>query len=92
MAYFEFTAHRVSGDGNMVFPDKLFIDDEYLIYRKSRIIGGKDIRIRLEKISSVTVDRHLLFDDIIIETKGGQTIKAHGFTHSDALFITELIS
>lgn len=92
MAYFEFTAHRVSGGGNMVFPDKLFIDDEYIIYRKSRIIGGKDIRIRLEKISSVTVDRHLLFDDIIIETKGGQTIKAHGFTHSDALFITELIS
>ena len=34
MAY-EFTASRVSGDGNAVFPDKLIITDEFVIYRKS---------------------------------------------------------
>lgn len=38
---YKFTACRVSGDGNAVFPDEIIIDDEEeaLIYRKPRIIG-----------------------------------------------------
>ena len=48
MAY-EFTASRVSGDGNAVFPDKLIITDEFVIYRKSRVIGYKETKIRLSR-------------------------------------------
>lgn len=33
MAYYEFEASRVSGDGNAVFPDELIIDtDEEVVY------------------------------------------------------------
>ena len=83
MAY-EFTASRVSGDGNAVFPDKLIITDEYVIYRKARVIGYKETKIRLSAVGSVSVQQHLLFADIIIESKGGNMIEARGFSRSDA--------
>ncbi|MDD5818761.1 MAG: PH domain-containing protein [bacterium] len=90
MAY-EFTASRVSGDGNALFPDKIIIDDEHVIYRKSRLIGRKDIKLRHEAIGCVTLNKHLLFADIIIETRGGQVITARGFTRSDAETIASII-
>ncbi len=90
MAY-EFTASRVSGDGNAVFPDKLIITDEYVIYRKSRVIGYKETKIRLSSVGSVSVQQHLLFADIIIESKGGNMIEARGFSRSDARKIANLL-
>lgn len=88
---YEFTASRVSGDGNALFPDKIIIDDEHVIYRKSRVIGRKDIKLRHEAIGCVTLNKHLLFADIIIETRGGQVITARGFTRSDAETIASII-
>lgn len=90
MAY-EFTASRVSGDGNAVFPDKLIITDDYVIYRKSRVIGYKETRIHLGAVGSVSVQQHLLFADIVIESKGGHVINARGFSRSDARAIAELL-
>ena len=90
MAY-KFTASRVSGDGNAVFPDKLIITDEFVIYRKSRVIGYKEMKIRLSAVSSVSVRQHLLFADIIIESKGGNMIEARGFSRSDARKIANLL-
>ena len=90
MAY-EFKASRVSGDGNAVFPDKLIITDEYVIYRKSRVIGYKETKIRLSSVGSVSVQQHLLFADIIIESKGGNMIEARGFSRSDARKIANLL-
>lgn len=90
MAY-EYTASRVSGDGNAVFPDKLIITDEYVIYRKSRVIGYKETKIRLSSVGSVSVQQHLLFADIIIESKGGNMIEARGFSRSDARKIANLL-
>ena len=90
MAY-EFTASRVSGDGNAVFPDKLIITYEYVIYRKSRVIGYKETKIRLSSVGSVSVQQHLLFADIIIESKGGNVIEARGFSRSDARKIANLL-
>lgn len=88
---FEFTASRVSGDGNAVFPDKLIITDEYVIYRKARVIGYKETKIRLSAVGSVSVRQHLLFADIIIESKGGNMIEARGFSRSDARKIANLL-
>lgn len=90
MAY-KFTASRVSGDGNAVFPDKLIITDEFVIYRKSRVIGYKETKIRLSSVGSVSVRQHLLFADIIIESKGGNMIEARGFSRSDARKIANLL-
>ena len=90
MAY-EFTASRVSGDGNAVFPDKLIITDEFVIYRKSRVIGYKETKIRLSSVGSVSVRQHLLFADIIIESKGGNVIDARGFSRGEAREIADLL-
>ena len=90
MAY-EYTASRVSGDGNAVFPNKLIITDEYVIYRKARVIGYKETKIRLSAVGSVSVQQHLLFADIIIESKGGNVIEARGFSRSDAREIADLL-
>ena len=89
--YYEFTASRISGDGNAVFPDKLIITNDGVIYRKGRVIGYKEIKIRYSAIGSVSLDKHLLFADIIIETNGGQRITARGFSRSDASMIRDLL-
>ena len=48
----EFTACRVSGDGNAIFPDKIIIDSlrKELVYRKSRLIGYKETRVGFDAI------------------------------------------
>ena len=88
-----FYASRVSGDGNAVFPDEIIIDDEeeVLIHRKPRVIGCKESRVRFGAIGSVSIQKHLLFADIYIETKGGREIVAKGFTRSDAEEIASLL-
>lgn len=94
MAYYEFEACRVSGDGNALFPEEIIIDDEeeVVIHRKPKLIGSKETQIRFGTIASIQVDKHLLFADIIIETRGGREIVARGFTRDDADEIKELLS
>lgn len=90
---YEFSASRVSGDGNAVFPDEIIIDDEEetLIYRKPRLIGCKESKVRFGAIGSVTVQKGILFADIYIETRGGREIVAKGFSYSDAESIASII-
>lgn len=88
--YRVFTSSRVT-EGNALFPDKIIITDEYFIYRKSRVIIYEEKKIRFSAIGSVSINKHLLFADIIIETNGGQVIIANGFTHSDAKLISDLL-
>lgn len=90
---YHYYASRVSGDGNAVFPDEIIIDDEeeVLIHRKPRVIGCKESRVRFGAIGSVSIQKHLLFADIYIETKGGREIIARGFTRYDAEEIASLI-
>lgn len=85
-----FSACRIAGDKNVLFPDEIIIDDGFLTYRKGRIIGYKSVKIRLDSIASVSVNAHLLFADIVIETNGGQTFEATGFSRSDADEIVRL--
>lgn len=90
---YKFTACRVSGDGNAVFPDEIIIDEEeeVLDYRKPRVIGCKESRVRFGTIGSVSVNKGLIFADICIETKGGREIVARGFSRSDADEISRLV-
>lgn len=90
---YRFYASRVSGDGNAVFPDEIIIDDEeeVLIFRKPHVIGSKESRVRFGAIGSVSIQKHLLFADIYIETRGGREIVAKGFTRSDAEEIAALV-
>lgn len=91
---YEFEACRVSGDGNAVFPDELIIDDEeeVVLHRKPKLIGSKETKVRFGAIASIEVNKHILFADIIIETRGGREIVARGFTREDADEIKDLLS
>ena len=90
MAYY-FTACRITGNGNAVFPDEIIIEDDCVIYRKGQIIGYKETKVNVAAIGCVSVKAGLLFADVIIETKGGMTIRARGFTRSDASEISRLL-
>ena len=90
MAY-HFTASRITGNGNTVFPDEIIIDDDVVTYRKGQLIGYKETKINVAAIGCVSVKAGLLFADVIIETKGGLTIRARGFTRSDARAISNLL-
>ena len=89
---YEFQASRISGNWNAVFPDKLIIEDDKVTYYKGKLIGYDQSVIMRERIGSVSISQHLLFGDVVIESKGSQTIHAEGFTRSDAKQILRLLS
>lgn len=89
--YYRFSAKRISGNDNVVFPDELLIDDEGVTYQKQKVIGCYRTKISFESISSVSIDKHLIFADITIETIGGMKVSACGFSKRDASMIVWLI-
>lgn len=89
---YTFQASRISGNGNAVFPDKLFIDDTKVTYYKSHLIGHEETNIMRSNIGSVSLKSGVIFADIIIETNGGQITVINGFTKSDAKQIVRLLS
>ena len=88
-----FSASRVTG-GNVVFPDQLVIDDgaQMVTYRKKKLIGYDETTIRFSSIGSVSRSAGLIFCDVTIETSGGVTILANGFTRADANAIVSLLN
>ena len=88
-----FSVSRVTG-GNAVFPDEIIIDDsaEKVTFRKKKLIGYDETTIRFSSIGSVSRSAGLIFCDITIETNGGVTILANGFTRSDANAIVRLLN
>ena len=91
MSYHHYTACRVTGNGNAVFPDEIIIEDDTVTYRKGQIVGYKETKINVAAIGCVSVKAGLLFADVIIETKGGMAIRARGFTRSDARAIARIL-
>lgn len=79
-----FTASRASGDGNVLYPDMLEIEDGRVIYHKGHPFGYKTIVIHACNIASVSVSAGLFFTDIIVASKGGESIKACGFSKPEA--------
>lgn len=88
---YKFSASRVTG-GNVIFPDKLEIDDERVTFYKARLIGYNTTIIQRSNIGSVSLKAGLLFADIVIETNGGQITVANGFSRSDAKKIQQLLT
>lgn len=88
---YQFKASHITS-GNVVFPDKLEIDEEKVIFYKAKLIGYESTVIQRSAIGSVSLKAGLLFADIIIETKGGQRTVANGFTRSDAKRIQKILS
>lgn len=91
MSYHHYTASRITGNGNAVFPDEIIIEDDCVTYRKGQIFGYKETKINVAAIGCVSVKAGLLFADVVIETKGGMAIRARGFTRSDARAIASIL-
>lgn len=87
----KFKASHITG-GNLIFPDKLEIDDTKIVFYKGHIIGYDEIVIQRESIGCINVNIGLLFGDVTIETKGGQHILANGFTRGDAKKIRDILT
>ena len=87
-----FTASRLSGNDNSVFPDKLEIDAVNVTYFKGTVTGYRSMVIARANIASVYIGSGLLFADVVIETTGGKEIRASGFKKRDAREIINLLS
>ena len=85
-----YVASRLS-ENNALFPDKIEINADHVVYYKGAIIGYKTTVINRKNIASVRVRKGLLFADIVIESTGGGTIVAKGFTRDDAREIVRLL-
>ena len=57
--------------GNFFFPDRLHLEAESIRFQKRQFIGGEEENIRYEQIASVSVQKGLLFADLLFETTGG---------------------
>ncbi len=79
-----FIANRISAGHNVLFPDRLDIDDEKVVYYKGAIIGYQSTVIPRSSISSVRVNSNILFADVIIESSGGRKLEINGLAKADA--------
>lgn len=88
---FTFTAHRISSDDNVLYPDVLRIDDTNVSYSKGYIVGYKTTTIPRSAIAAVSLNAGLFFADITIHSSGNKAIVAKGFSKKDARQIIDLL-
>ena len=86
-----FVANRISANHNLLFPDRIDIDNERVVYYKGAIIGYQTTVIPKECISSVRLLSNILFADIIIESSGGRRLEINGLLKSEAREIYRLL-
>ena len=89
---YTFTAHRVSQDDNVLFPDIVEIGSDRVLLTKCYVFGHRTNTILLCNIASVTLREGLFFADVRIETTGGATYWSEGFRKSDARKIERLLT
>lgn len=66
----EFRSSRLT-KGNCFFPDRLILSEDGIEFRKRQLIGGDAERIPFDQIASVSVQRGMVFADLMFETAGG---------------------
>lgn len=87
-----FTAHRISHDDNVLFPDIVEIDIDRVMLTKCHVFGHRTNTIMKSNIASVSLREGVFFADVRIETNGGATYWSEGFRKSDARRIVELLT
>ena len=87
-----FTAHRISQDDNVLFPDIIEIDVDKVLLTKNHVFGHRTTTILIDNIASVSMSTGIFFADIRIETFGGALYRSEGFRKSDARRIVELLT
>jgi hypothetical protein len=86
-----FRASRLTS-GNHLFPAEVEISPTSITLRHRRWIGKTEESIHLAHVASITIDTHLFFADVTIESSGGQDpIVCHGHTKGDAVEMKRVI-
>ncbi len=85
-----YTASRWSNN-NLLFPNRIEIEDEVVRCYKGAIIGYDSITLPRAAIASVQIRSNIIFADIIIETFGGRVLLSSGFWKSDAKEIYDIL-
>ncbi|RMG06289.1 MAG: hypothetical protein D6731_26130 [Planctomycetota bacterium] len=57
--------------GNLIFPDRIRLEQDAVVFEKRHLVGGEEESIRYEQIASVSVQRGLFLADLLFETTGG---------------------
>ena len=86
-----FIANRISANHNVLFPDRIDVDDNRVVYYKGALIGYQTTIIQRTSISSVRLISNILFADIIIESSGGRRIEINGLNKTDAREVYNLL-
>ena len=86
-----FIANRISANHNILFPDRIDVEDDRVVYYKGALIGYQTTVIQRTSISSVRLLSNILFADIIIESSGGRRIEINGLSKSDAREVYDLL-
>ena len=86
-----FRASRLSRS-NRLFPTQVLITPSNVVHYTPRWIGTQEESINITHISSVKIDTHLLFSNVLIETTGGANpIRCYGHQKRDAVQMKSLI-
>ena len=86
-----FRASRLSA-GNRVFPTQVLITPTSVVHHTPQWVGKRQHSIHIAHVASVSIDTHLLFSDVYIETTGGTTpIACRGHRKGDAVEMKKLI-
>lgn len=87
-----YLVHRISvNNNNLLFPDRLDIDDDKIEYYKGAIFSYSKLTIPRSQISSVSVVSGMVFADVVIESCGGRKITIKGLSKSDANNVDEIL-
>ena len=88
----EFSSNILLG-GNILTPDKLYIDETGVTYvKRNKYLIGKDrVFLSFQNISSIRIDRKLIDATIIISGRGAIEIIAKDFSISDSKKIETII-
>lgn len=78
--------------GNRLFPSQVVITPASVTLYKPQWVGKLEESIHMAHVSSITIDTHVLFSDVTIETSGGRDpVICHGHTKGDAVEMKKVI-
>lgn len=78
--------------GNRLFPTQVAVTPTSVVQHTPHWIGAHEESIHVAHVASVSVDTHLFFADVLIETSGGSDpIRCHGHSRAEATRMKELI-
>ena len=89
---YTFTAHRISHEDNVLYPDILEIDIDRVLLTKCYVFGHRTNTIFFKNVASVSLREGVFFADVRIETTGGAIYLSEGYKKADARQIVEILT